>query len=267
VFTKQTSATSSLSSAVGFRRAIAQEEGAVMKGGPQTALALGVGYVLGRRRKMRMTTVLAVAAATGGLGGLGGAALRRGLKMAGSSELLGRFTPQLGELADTVRDDLMDAGKAAATAAVTNRLESLTDSLHERADLVRDPGAAAGRAGRAVRDGQEEATQQVRRRGRPAAGDDGADMTGDEDGDEETGAEDGSDEPEADEEATASRRTRSPVTRSSRSSASRTARPGRSTATRSGRSAAAQSGRSAVTRSGRSAVTRSSRSSATRSER
>jgi hypothetical protein len=263
VFTKQTSATSSLSSAVGFRRAIAQEEGAVMKGGPQTALALGVGYVLGRRRKMRMTTVLAVAAATGGLGGLGGAALRRGLKMAGSSELLGR----LGELADTVRDDLMDAGKAAATAAVTNRLESLTDSLHERADLVRDPGAAAGRAGRAVRDGQEEATQQVRRRGRPAAGDDGADMTGDEDGDEETGAEDGSDEPEADEEATASRRTRSPVTRSSRSSASRTARPGRSTATRSGRSAAAQSGRSAVTRSGRSAVTRSSRSSATRSER
>ena len=31
-----------------------------MRGGTQTALALGVGYVLGRRRKMRMTTMLAV---------------------------------------------------------------------------------------------------------------------------------------------------------------------------------------------------------------
>ncbi len=222
-----------------------------MRGGTQTALALGVGYVLGRRRKMRMTTVLAAAAATGGLGGLGSAALRRGLKMAGSSDLLGRFGPQLGELADTVRDDLMDAGKAAATAAVTNRLESLTDSLHERADLVRDPGAAADGAGRAVRGGKEEATRRVRR-GRPAARDDGADMTGDEDGDEETRAdEDGSDEPAADEEGTASRRTRSPVTRSSRSGTSRTARSGRSAAARSGRSAATRSSRSSATRSGR----------------
>src|SRR5690349_15597185 len=113
-----------------------------MKGGTQAALALGVGYVLGRRRKMRMATVIAAATATGGLGGLAGAALKRGMKMAGSSEALGKFAPQLGELADTVRSDLMDAGKAAATAAVTNRLETLTDSLHERAELVRDPGAA-----------------------------------------------------------------------------------------------------------------------------
>ena len=42
--------------------------------GTQTALALGVGYVLGRRRKMRLTTMLAVAAAAGGAGGAGGAA-------------------------------------------------------------------------------------------------------------------------------------------------------------------------------------------------
>src|SRR5690349_16853903 len=122
-----------------------------MKGGTQAALALGVGYVLGRRRKMRMATVMAAAAATGGLGGLGGAALRRGMKMAGSTEVLSKFAPQLGELADTVRSDLMDAGKAAATAAVTNRIESLTDSLHERAELVRDPGAVVTGAGKAAR--------------------------------------------------------------------------------------------------------------------
>jgi hypothetical protein len=36
-----------------------------MKRGTQAALALGVGYVLGRRRKMRLTTMLAAATATG----------------------------------------------------------------------------------------------------------------------------------------------------------------------------------------------------------
>jgi len=113
-----------------------------MKGGTQAALALGVGYLLGRRRKMRLTTMLAVGAATGGVGGLGGTALRRGMKMLGSTEAVGKFAPQLGELADTVRSDLMDAGKAAATAAVTSRIESLTDSLQERAEMVRDPAAA-----------------------------------------------------------------------------------------------------------------------------
>jgi len=37
-----------------------------MKGGVATALAIGVGYILGRRRKMRLATMLAAGAATGG---------------------------------------------------------------------------------------------------------------------------------------------------------------------------------------------------------
>ena len=130
-----------------------------MKGGTQAALALGVGYLLGRRRKMRLTTMLAVGAATGGVGGLGGTALRRGMKMLGSTEAVGKFAPQLGELADTVRSDLMDAGKAAATAAVTSRIESLTDSLQERAEMVRDPAAAADSAGKAARSGAGKAAR------------------------------------------------------------------------------------------------------------
>src|SRR5690348_16948949 len=130
-----------------------------MKGGTQAALALGVGYLLGRRRKMRLTTMLAVGAATGGVGGLGGAALKRGMKMLGSTEAVGKFAPQLGELADTVRSDLMDAGKAAATAAVTSRIESLTDSLQERAEMVRDPAAAADSAGKAARSGAGKAAR------------------------------------------------------------------------------------------------------------
>jgi len=148
-----------------------------MKGGMQAALALGVGYVLGRRPKMRRAAILAAAAATGGLGGLGGMALKRATRVLGSTEALGKFAPQLGELADTVRSDLMDAGKAAATAAVTGRIESLTDSLHERAELVRDPGAAAGEAGKTARSGAGEAARsadmaarRLRRRGQEAAG-------------------------------------------------------------------------------------------------
>jgi hypothetical protein len=138
-----------------------------MKAGAQAALALGVGYVLGRRRKLRMTTVLAGAAATGGLGGLGGVALRRGLKMLSSTEALGDLGPQLGGIAETVRVDLVDAGKAAALAAVNERIGSLTDTLHDRAESLRNPAAdAAEGAGSAVRDMSRRATGRAEAEGR-----------------------------------------------------------------------------------------------------
>ena len=202
-----------------------------MKGGTQAALALGVGYVLGRRRKMRMATLLAAGAATGGLGTLGGAALRRGVKMLGSTEALGKFAPQLGELADTVRGDLVDAGKSAATAALTSRIESLTDSLHERAEMVRDPGEAVSGAGKAARSGAGKARSAAvgatrrPRRGQEAAADEEADMPNGEepyaeDMEEPDGYEPEAEEEEADEpEAPARRRTtrrRSPVARAGR---------------------------------------------------
>ncbi len=195
-----------------------------MKGGTQAALALGVGYVLGRRRKMRMTTVLAAAAATGGLGGLGGAALRRGMKVLGSTEALSKVAPQLGELADTVRGDLLSAGKAAATAAVSTRIESLTDSLHDRAELVRDPGAAVTGARDAVGGG--------RRRGQRTSGD-------------ENGAPGDEDEPEADD---GDRRTAASARR-------RTTRAANGETTRASRGGTATRG----TTRGRSPVTRARR--------
>jgi hypothetical protein len=175
-----------------------------MKGGTQAALALGVGYMLGRRRKMRLTTMLAAGAATGGLGGLGGAALRRGMKMLGSTEAVGKFAPQLGELADVVRSDLMDAGKAAAAAAVTNRIESLTGSLQERAEMVRDPAAAAEGAGKAARSGAGKAARTASGVTRTATGATrrsrrGQDEPADEDvrADEEAAEFDGEEEPYA----------------------------------------------------------------------
>jgi len=139
-----------------------------MKAGAQAALALGVGYVLGRRRKLRMTTVLAGAAAAGGVGSLGGVALRRGLKMLSSAGALGDLGPQLGEIAETVRGDLVDAGKAAALAAVNERIGSLSDTLHDRAESLRNPAAdVAEGAGSTVRD--------AGRRTRRAAGREDAD--------------------------------------------------------------------------------------------
>jgi hypothetical protein len=210
-----------------------REEGQIMKGGTQTAVALGVGYVLGRRRKMRLTTLMAAGAVTGGLGGLAGGLLRRGVKMLGSTEAIGKVAPQLGDLAETVRGDLIDAGKAAATAAITNRIESLTDSLHERAELIREPGAAAAGAGKAARTGAEEATRRVRRSGRSAR--DEAEEPGDEEeldsgepgpamAEEPEDEEPEDEEPEADEPKPAPRRRRTTTTTRRRSPVARTGR-------------------------------------------
>jgi hypothetical protein len=69
------------------------------------------------------------------------------------------MAPQLGDLADVVRGDLVTAGKAAATAVVTSRVDALTDSIHDRAERVRNPVAT-------VAEGAEEATKA----GRAAAG-------------------------------------------------------------------------------------------------
>lgn len=144
-----------------------------MKGGTQAAVAIGVGYVLGRRRKMRTATLLVAAtAAGGGMGGIGEAVLRRGAKALGSTDMLGKVAPQLGEITDAVRGDLLNAGKAAAVAAVNGRIESLTDSLHDRAQTLRDPAAAVGEAGDTARRTADDAARRATgggRRGRRAA--------------------------------------------------------------------------------------------------
>ena len=134
-----------------------------MKGSMRAATAIGVGYLLGRRRKLRTATFMAVATAVGGTT-VGGLLLKRGMKMLNSTEAFGKIAPQLTEITDTVRGDLLTAGKAAATAAVSNRVDSLTGSLHDRAEQLRNPaatvsdaaegaGKAAGTAGRAASGG------------------------------------------------------------------------------------------------------------------
>lgn len=121
-----------------------------MKGGVATALAIGVGYILGRRRKMRLATMLAAGAATGGAAKLGPAALRQGTKYLGKTDIAGALGPQVTEIVNTVRGELLDAAKGAATAAVTGRIDSLSDNLHDRAETLRNPEAAVDKAGETV---------------------------------------------------------------------------------------------------------------------
>ncbi len=123
-----------------------------MKGGAQTAVAIGVGYILGRRRKMRLATAIALGAATGGAARLWPVAMRQGAKMLGKADIAGALGPQVTEIVDTVRGDLLDAAKGAAAAAVTSRIDSLSDSLHDRAETLRNPEAAVGKAGETARD-------------------------------------------------------------------------------------------------------------------
>jgi hypothetical protein len=150
-----------------------------MKGGMRAATAIGIGYLLGRRKKLRTATLLAVATAAGG-SAVAGPVLRRGMKMLGDTEVLNKVAPQLGELADTVRGDLLSAGKAAASAAVSNRVDALTDSLAGHAERLRNPeatvaegvdqaaeaGRAGGRAGRRAAAGAGGVARRATGRGR-----------------------------------------------------------------------------------------------------
>ena len=159
-----------------------------MKGGVGTALALGVGYILGRNRKMRLATMLAIGAATGGAAKLGPAALRQGTKYLGETDIAGALGPQVTEIVSTVRGELLDAAKGAAAAAVTSRIDTLSDSLHDRAETLRNPEAAVGKVGETAGETVGRAGETVgrasglRRRRREAGVEDEADRDGEERG-------------------------------------------------------------------------------------
>jgi hypothetical protein len=110
-----------------------------MKKASNVALAIGAGYLLGRKRKLRLALAVAGAAASGKLGSVATQAVKRGGSRVGSSEALGKLSPELAGVMGTVREDLADAGKAAVRTAAASRINRLTDSLHERAEVMRNP--------------------------------------------------------------------------------------------------------------------------------
>jgi hypothetical protein len=104
-----------------------------MKRAGRIALAVGIGYVLGRKRKLRAALLLGAAAATGR--GPAGRLLGGGSDdtPAGDGGMLGR----LGE-----------AGKAAARTAAGRPIDLLAERLNDGAEGLRRAGKPGGGAGR-----------------------------------------------------------------------------------------------------------------------
>jgi hypothetical protein len=109
-----------------------------MKCRTQAALAVGAGYLLGRTHKTKLALGLAAVAATGKFGGVSGQLIKRGTKLIGSTDALGKLSPQLTEVTDLIRGDLVDAGKAAALSAVRGRIDNLSDRIQDQADAFRE---------------------------------------------------------------------------------------------------------------------------------
>ena len=113
-----------------------------MKSGAQIGVAVAAGYVLGRFHKMKWAMALATMAGRKRLASQGGGMLKQGSKLVQSS-------PELTRLTDDIKGSLMEAGKAAAVAAVGSRINSLSEGLRERSESMRAAGQAgsAGQAG------------------------------------------------------------------------------------------------------------------------
>lgn len=103
-----------------------------MGNGVRIAAAVGVGYLLGRTRKMRVALMLVGAGATGKLGKSPAMLLRQGMNVLGSSK-------ELSTLTDTVRGRLAEAGKAAAVTAVSSQVDSLSDKIEQRTRALGAP--------------------------------------------------------------------------------------------------------------------------------
>ncbi|MBF6194817.1 MULTISPECIES: hypothetical protein [Nocardia] len=110
-----------------------------MKGGGRIALGVGIGYLLGRTRKMRFALSLAGAAMARRSAGGPGDLIGRG------TELL-KSTPELTRITDTVRDELLGAARAAAVTAASNRIDALSNRLQQGATLLADQDRGGSRA-------------------------------------------------------------------------------------------------------------------------
>lgn len=86
---------------------------------------VGLGYFLGRTRKMRLAMMIAGAGATGVLGSPR-QLLQRGLSQLGTSA-------DLGSLTEAARGQLVGAAKTAAATAASSRIDALTERLQAKA--------------------------------------------------------------------------------------------------------------------------------------
>ncbi|HET9893852.1 MAG TPA: hypothetical protein VFQ44_02860 [Streptosporangiaceae bacterium] len=142
-------------------------------------LAVGAGYLLGRKRKMGLALAVAAGAATGSVGGIAGRALKFGGKQLASSDVMSKLSPELGKVAESVKGDLAHAGKTAAKAALTNRIDALANSMHERTQALaqrvgpegaEDEGGQRDESQEGPDDGDRPARERSGHRERPGRG-------------------------------------------------------------------------------------------------
>ena len=100
-----------------------------MKSGARIGLAVGLGYILGRRKKLRTALTLAAAVAAGRASRNPGGLMKYGTDLLNAS-------PQLGNLGK-LGAPLATAGKAAATAAAGSGIDALSGKLRGSADALR----------------------------------------------------------------------------------------------------------------------------------
>ncbi|RKT89098.1 hypothetical protein SAMN05421805_12849 [Saccharopolyspora antimicrobica] len=127
-----------------------------MKSGPQIAMAVAVGYVLGRSRKMK----LAITAA----GMMAGRRFTDPKEMLAMGGKLVRASPALQKLTGDARERLLEAAKSAAIAAVNNKIETLGDNLTKRAAGLREPVGELGERASDVGRGAEDLGRRAMRR-------------------------------------------------------------------------------------------------------
>jgi hypothetical protein len=142
-----------------------------MKTGARVGLAIAAGYCLGRLHKMKWALTLAALAGRKRLSGSSVGLLEQGAKFLASS-------PELAKLTEEMRGQLVDAGKAAAVAAVSGKINSLSDELRDRSEAMR--AASTGGNGAAAAE-REEDVEDERYRDEDRAGDDGPRRHRDED--------------------------------------------------------------------------------------
>jgi hypothetical protein len=131
-----------------------------MNSGACLGLAVAAGYLLGRFHKMKWALGLAALAGGRRLPSGPGALVQQGAKLLTSS-------PELTKLTDEMKGRLVDAGKAAAVAAVSSKINSLSDGLRERSDAMRDV-SAGGTGGAEAGDGEDVESERDRDEDRAA---------------------------------------------------------------------------------------------------
>jgi hypothetical protein len=118
-----------------------------MNSGARLGLAVTAGYLLGRFHKIKWALAVAALAGRGRLPGGAGGLVQQGAKLLTSS-------PEFTKLTDEMKGRLVDAGKAAAVAAVSSKIDSLSQGLRERSDAMR--ATRAGGTGGAASGGEDD---------------------------------------------------------------------------------------------------------------